>query len=375
MPPSCWPSAFVAPARCGLCVALLGTLPWAAAQAQDASAATDDDGGARIYTTREERRDAGIKHAIVDGLYLSGLVELETIEQRRSLFDESGRSEDGEYTATVQLGLEAQPLEWMKFELISEFEQDSESGQTGPILDEALLALEAGDFELELGRLYVPFGVYFSRFVSGPLIEFGETRAGAAALSYGPDERFDLVVFAYRGDARPAASSSRRWDWGAAVEVSPLPLATLGASYLSDLADSDEKLLEDSDRYERRVDAWSAYVVAGVGPFEASAEWVAARRGFRELEPDRDAPRAWNLELGYAPRDDLECAVRYEGSRELEDAPAWQAGVALNWRALRSTTLTVEYLRAGYRRGLAEDERERLFETRNQFGVLLSVEL
>ncbi|MFA5941532.1 MAG: LbtU family siderophore porin [Sinimarinibacterium sp.] len=343
-------------------------------QGQEEAAAATDDERARIYTTREERRDAGLKHALADWLLASGLVEFETLDQRRSLFDESGHSDDSEYTATLQLGVEATPLEWMKIELISELEQDSETGQTGPVLDEAVLALEAGDFELELGKLYVPFGVYFSRFVSGPLVEFGETRAHAAALSYGPDERLDIVAFTYDGRARPL-SGSRRRDWGFALEVSPLPFATVGASYLSDLADSDEDLLDDSQgRYEQRVDAWSAYAVAGAGPFEASVEWLAARRAFRELDTDRNRPRAWNIELAYAPRDDVDCALRYEGSRELEDAPRWQAGVAATWRALRSASLTVEYLRARFRRGLAEDARERPIDGRDLFAAQLSVE-
>lgn len=354
----------------------VGALCWPASSAAQDPAAATDDGRARIYTTREERRDAGLRHALADWLLAAGLVEFETLEQRRSLFDESGHSNDGEYTATVQLGIEATPLEWMKVELISELEQDSETGQTGPILDEAMLALEAGDFELELGRFYVPFGVYFSRFVSGPLIEFGETRAPAAALSYAPDERLDVVAYTYRGRARPLGAAHPRWDWGLALELSPLPFATLGAGYQSDLADSDEDLLDDSQgRYARRVDAWSAYAVAGAGPFEASVEWLAARRAFRELEADRNRPQAWNVELAYAPRGDLDCALRYEGSRELEDAPRWQAGVAINWRALPSMSLTVEYLRAHYARELAEDNQERLLKARNQVGLLLSIEL
>lgn len=338
-------------------------------------AAGDESDQARIYTTREERRDAGIKHALAEWLVAAGLLEVETLEARSSLFDDPVRSRDGEYSGTIQLGVEVMPASGVKLELISELEHDSETGTDDPKLDEAVLSVEAGDFELELGTLYLPFGVYFSRFVSGPLIELGETRAHAAALSYGPDDRLDFVAFAYRGRARPAASDSRRWDWGAALEISPLPFATAGISYLSDLADSDEDLLDEArGRYERRVDALSAYAVAGAGRFEASAEWLAALRNFRELEADRSRPRAWNIELAYAVHEDLDFALRAEGSRELEDAPRLQYGIALTWRTTGIASLTAEYLHARFERGLAEDRAERPIEDRDQFGAQLAIE-
>ena len=59
-------------------------------------------------------------------------------------------------------------------ELIYEYDDDDGSNQQ--TIDEAILAFEGGDFELELGKLFVPFGEYFQPFRSGPLLEFGETR-------------------------------------------------------------------------------------------------------------------------------------------------------------------------------------------------------
>jgi hypothetical protein len=327
------------------------------------------------YTTREERREAGVKHEITDWLTASGLLEFEGILQSFSLFDTSSHPQEDDFTKTLQLGLEITPLSWIRGELIYEYDHDDESDtQT---IDEAILAFEGGDFELELGKLFVPFGEYFSHFVSGPLLEFGETRTHdwGATLSYGPHERLDLAAFVYEGRARKAGANAGYWDWGFAVEASPLESSTFSVSYLSDLADSQERLLTDSrDRYVRRVDALSAYAVFGFDWFELTTEFVAALDSFKELGPQEDRPSAWNVELAYFPRADVQLALRLEGSSELEGAPRYQGGIALGWRFTNISSLTLEYLHGVFKRGLAEDSRERDLDKVHQIGAQLSIE-
>jgi hypothetical protein len=328
------------------------------------------------YTTREERRDAGVKHEITDWLTASGLLEFEGILQSFSLFDTSSHAQEDDFTKTLQLGLEISPLSWMRGELIYEYDDDDESNKQ--TIDEAILAFEGDDFELELGKLFVPFGEYFSHFVSGPLLEFGETRTHdwGVTLSYGPHDRLDLAAFVYEGRARKAGSDAGYWDWGFAVEGSPFESSTFGVSYLSDLADSQERLLMDSsDRYERRVDALSAYAVFGFDWFELTTEFVAALDSFKEFGPQEDRPSAWNVELAYFPRADVQLALRLEGSSELEGAPRYQGGIALGWRFTNISSLTLEYLHGAFKRGMAEDSRERDLDKVHQIGAQLSIEL
>ena len=327
------------------------------------------------YTTREERRDAGVKHEITDWLTASGLLEFEGILQSFSLFDTSSHPQEDDFTKTLQLGLEISPLSWLRGELIYEYDDDDESNQQ--TIDEAILAFEGGDFELELGKLFVPFGEYFSHFVSGPLLEFGETRTDdwGVTLSYGPHDRLDLAAFVYEGRARKAGANAGYWDWGFAVEAS-FESSTFGVSYLSDLADSQERLLTDSsDRYERRVDALSAYAVFGFDWLELTAEFVAALDSFKEFGPDQNQPSAWNVELASFPRADVQLALRLEGSSELEGAPRYQGGIALGWRLTNISSLTLEYLYGAFKRGLAEDSRERDLDNVHQIGAQLSIEL
>jgi hypothetical protein len=259
----------------------------------------------------------------------------------------------------------------VKGELIYEYDDEANRHT----LDEAIAAFEAGDFELAVGKQYVPFGVYFSHFVSGPLLEFGETRDRGATLSYGPDERLDLSAFAYKGRAEKVDSDGRRWGWGLAAEMSPFAFGSFGISYLSDLADSQEGLLSDeNDHYASRVGGLSASAILGLDRFEVTAEFVRALSAYTELEPDRNRPRAWNVELAFYPSGNFAWALRLEGSNELDGAPHLRGGVAVAWRVIRNASLTLEYLRGTFRRGLAEDANERALNTVNQVGGLITID-
>ena len=341
------------------------------ASAQEEIIRDDTGEPVRIYKTPEERREAGLKHELTDWLAVSGLVEFEYLYQRAGRYAASGHSHEDDFSKTLQVGATLTPWSWMKGELIYEYD-DEENRHT---LDEAIAAFEAGDFELAIGKQYLPFGVYFSHFVSGPILEFGETRDRGLTLSYGPDERLDLAAFVYRGRAGKSGSGSDHADWGLALEGSPNEFGSLGVSYLSDLADSQEGFLrEHHDRYADGVSGWSAYIIAGFDEFDITAELVRALGTFRELEPDRDRPRAWNIEFAHYPRNDFEWSLRLEGSNEVEDAPHLRGGAAVAWRVLKNASLTLEYLRADYRRGLAEDSGDRSLHKAHQFGAQLSID-
>lgn len=325
----------------------------------------------RIYHTREERREAGVEHRLLPWLTLAGLGELEWRATRTNFRRSSRHEEQYDAVAGLQLSLTATPWRFLKAEAILDY--DSEDRKVG--LDEFSAALESGAWELAAGKQYLPFGIFFSHFVSGPLLEFGETRARSLIAAYGPSDRFDLSIYAYQGHAKPVDSPGDQPDWGLAVEYSFSSLGMLGASYLSDLADSDGGLLVDSrDRYTSRVPGWSAHAVAGLGRFEFVAEYLGALGSFEELASAYNSPRAWNLELAYYPDDKLEWALRLEGSHELENAAHRRFGVALTWRVLGTASLTVEYLAALYGNGPGQRAAVNEVDLVNQFGAQWNVE-
>lgn len=326
----------------------------------------------RRFTTREEQRDEALKHEITDWLAVSGLVELEFLRTQFNTAESSSQVYKSESGRSFESVLDITPLPWLKSELVWEYDFKTNRDK----LDEAIVAFALSDFELELGRLYPPFGEFYSHFVSGPLLEFGETRGTGAVLSYAPGDWLDVSAVVFRGKAEKLGSGGRSVDWGLAMEAAPLEMVTLGVSYFSDLAESDENLLADTGRrYQRRVAGMNAYAQVVYEWGDLTAEWVRALSSFRELESDRNKPQAWNTELAVYLTDDLGLALRLEGSEELEDAPHRQGGVALTWRFWNKFFLTGEVLRGTFKRGLAEDAKERELLRVNQIGVQISMDL
>lgn len=326
----------------------------------------------RRYITREERRDEAPEHEITEWLSWAALAEAEYVDTRFDTFEQASGTRNRDAGWTVEALLLAEPLSWLAGELV--FEYDSFSDDI--VLDEAFVAAEIGDFELEFGRLFLPFGVYLTHFATGPLLEFGDTRGRGAILSYGADDWLGVSAFVYQGQANKRTRSGRGLDWGLALQVAASDFSTLGLSYISDLADSDEEFLDDSNnRFAARVAGLSGYLILGFGPVEFTAEFVSALGSFEELDDDRDQPRAWNTELAYYPRDAVGLALRYEHSSEFEDAPRRQGGLALLLQPLDGLFLTLEYLVGDYRRGFAPDDEDRDLDTVHRFGALITLEI
>src|SRR5262245_13178739 len=130
-----------------------------------------DEAKARIYTTREERREAGEERHIAPWLVVSDLLEFEAGGQWNGFSDPSPDTRNRDLTSTLDAGIRVTPAEWWKGEAIFELEHRFEGDAPVGTLDEGTISLLYRGFELEGGRLYVPFGEYFSHFASGPLLE------------------------------------------------------------------------------------------------------------------------------------------------------------------------------------------------------------
>ncbi len=323
------------------------------------------DDSARLYQTREEQREAGQEHVLAPWLRASLLGEFEVARERR--FAPGASAAETDRTGTVQLGLTATPVEDAKAEAL--FEYDSEEAVS---VDEATASVEAGVWELSAGRMYLPFGVFFSHFVSGGLIEFGEIRAPGVSISREIAGVHDLEAVAYKGRAREDDGHDGPWDAAFSFELWPDGDVAFGVGAVSDLGDARDLELP-GNRYARKVPGWTGYARANAGRFQLTVEGLGAAAAFRELAPDRDRPVAWNVEAVCYCRDDAELALRVEGSHELEDAPALQAGVAVTWRPVDRIGLTVEYLRGRFSQGLAETDGGGFYTHVRHVGAQLSV--
>jgi hypothetical protein len=296
------------------------------------------------YRTREEQREAGLQTEITPWLTLSGLLEGETTSDRFFPQDRGAAFKIRDDSATLQLGLIVDLFGLAEAETVVEYDSSPDKFFS----EEAFVTFEFEPMELSLGKQFTPLGLYFSGFVTGPMLEFGETSARrVASLTYGPSDDFDLTLTAYRGRVSEVGEGEA-WDWAVGFEAWPSDGLSFGLSYQSDLADADERLLED-DHYLKRVAVASGYLLGVTDAFEFSLEAIAALDDFRELEKDLNRPVAWNAEVVYFfPKYDIDLAFRIEQSRELEDEPEHRYGAALTWYLDKRINLTMEYLRARF---------------------------
>jgi len=302
-----------------------------------------------LYGSAAERREAGRVHRPLPWLEVAMLLEIEQSHTHLRAWNGRRTTREVGPDSVLQLEWEAQLRPWAKLELGHEL--DLATGRKP--LEELTLVLEGAGAELTLGKQYFPFGEFFSRFVTGPVLEFAETRDIGLMLTVEPAEDLEWSLFAFRGRAHDARHK-RHSDWGSAL-IWRNGAVQAGVSYLSDLAEADAELLQDTgSRYRQRVAAVAAHAVLSSEESRLSVEYIGALAGFDELDRDRRRPRAWNLELAHNAFADWQVALRLEGSRHLEDEPARRWGLALSWQPWESVSLTVEYLHARYRRGLAE---------------------
>ncbi|HBE92095.1 MAG TPA: hypothetical protein DDW55_06040, partial [Gammaproteobacteria bacterium] len=169
---------------------------------------------AKFYSTPEERREAGMGRQVTDWLTVSGLIEVETAHAWDSFH--GGESEDEETDENLQLGLGITFSETLGAELV--FEYEFETGLAK--LDEGLISYETEEWGAEAGRFYVPFGEYFSSFVIGPMLEFGETRVNAVSVDYSWEDRAEVFAYVFESDVDKAGENNDKPDWGLGLELS-----------------------------------------------------------------------------------------------------------------------------------------------------------
>ena len=322
----------------------------------------------RRFKTLSERRDAGQAHRLTPWLLVSPALEIESevLEYRP---ENNQHYTLRERSKSIQLDIELIPTQWLQAEIEYAYEDQLDEFE----LEEAAVEIVMGDFKLGLGRIYVPFGEYYSRFVSGPVLEFAETRGRSAVFSYEPDDQLELALFAFKSKLNKTPEEENNLDWGLAVQFTSEENLSFGVSYLSDLSETDDKLLDDFAAYINKVDAISAYTNIELGSYEVSVEYVQALGRFKELEVDQDKPRAWNIELGIYPGGSFDWALRLEGSRELEEAPRYQAGISMTWYLNKYLLTSANILHGQFRPGFFEDDSGQMINSQNLFSAQMSL--
>ena len=294
------------------------------------------------------------------GKYLRfhGLLELEGIWEKPEGGDES--SDLTLATAQVQLAVEIN--ENIGGHVVFLYEEVEGEDDTVEV-DEALIHLThpfdvlGGRIGIYGGKMYVPFGMFNSHFVSDPLtLELGETNNTALYFDYLWGDLVEFKTGFFNGEVDTTGDNNSIDSFVAAVEVTPAEGLSFGLSYISDLAESDGELVADENLYRSSVAGGAAYLSASYGILTFEAEYLAALEKFdrdlvaANLDLGDDAsglsgrrPRAWNLELALAPAEGWEVAVKAEQARDFMD-DARRHGIVVAHGIFRNTSLALEYL-------------------------------
>ena len=324
------------------------------------------------FRTRDERREAGLGTQVTDWLTFSGLIEVEHIREVEDYDGGLATQYDFSTDPAVQAALDISFLDIFEAEIILEYTEDSRD----PFMDELIVAADVGDFGFSVGRFYAPFGLYYSHFVTGPLLEFAETRRDMFLVDYDFFDRVEVAAFTFDGISREAGESKNDIGWGASVDAFLIDgRLNVGAGYISNLAESDEEfLLEENNIFQKKVGAWNAYAIYEADTWDVSFEILNALDSFREFELTEDRPESWNFEAAYFPGNTFEIALRYERSKELIDAPEKQYGVALTWRLPNNISMTAEYLRSEYKKGFVEEDDDIFIQDGNTVALWFAFE-
>ena len=340
-----------------------------------------------------------------DRIELSGAVEVEFGNTHEDFKDNtvaglpSDKVQEHDLTlATVELGVDSQINKYTRGHILFLYEEDADGDRVR--LDEGTIFLggieETYGFYLLAGKYYPRFGELNTFLVSDPLtLEMFEIRESAAQVGW-ENDWFSIGAGAFNGDVQEDfhRENNRINGFFADVNVHN-PEGTLGGvsllmglSYLSSVADSDTLEGEvndinidlDNNDISDYVDGVAAYLVAEYGQFSFGAEYITALDDFRagemayavdRLGVARDTrPAAWNFEFAYRPIDNVQLAIRYEGSDEMYDLfPEDQYGFAVSWEFFKYTTLSGEYVHGEY-----EDNATTVDRDQDIFTMQLAIE-
>jgi len=333
----------------------------------------------------EKAQELGEKGPI-DKFNFGLLIEAGVVDRDQNA---NGEDENDISLTTVSLSIEAIVNRWVTGETNFLYEDPGFSDTDASLnVEEGFITIGNMDefpFFAKVGKFYVPYGAVLTHFPDDPLMDvpvtlaFGEINEKALLAGF---EKWGLSLSAYvfNGSVEKNfddadAIDSFGIDANYTYESEPNELTLqVGASYLSNLADTDGISGVVPGTLERLVDGWAAYLSSSWGKFFLDAEYMGALDEFRVAElADENGmeaePSVWNIEFGLNHDwwRNLEVAFKIAGSDEAENLsiPETRFGVVLNQEIFENTILSAGYLNDDFKTDIfdnnTEDQRSTLF--------------
>ena len=331
-----------------------------------AAPAREAEGPKSLSAVEPKQRREGVlpdtAEEVLGKVRLGGLVEVNALTART-------KNEEGEKSTssdlllnTAQLSAKAEINEYVSGSVVLLYEEEPGEGGNEINVDEAFISLKGGEIcpgYANFGRIYLPFGLYESHFISDPLpLLLGETNDTGVVAGYANDF-LDLNVGVFKGDVQEydqddqidTLVASATLSLGSAQEDGLN--ATGGVAYLSNLANSEELAeLASEDGIADTVGGASVFLrVSYAERYFFEAEYLWALDDFTDgdlefIDAENRSPRAWNLETAARFIDGLEFALRYGGSDEggRDFLAESEYGAVGSYQIFTNTSLALEYL-------------------------------
>jgi len=302
-------------------------------------------------TTQTEAQDLDFGQ-ISKYITLHGLLETEAYYAKPN----DSAEESDLNLATAELSIEATLNEYVGGHITLLYEE--EAGEEDDIdVDEAVISLTSPGRlfgqtpSVHVGRMYLSFGMFNSYMVSDPLtLDLGETQDTAALLVLEGDAWvFKAGVF--NGDTDADGDNNHIDNFVASLELMPVENLAFGVSYINDLAESDNELVQDATLYSSNVAGASAFMSAQCGQFGLELEYLTALDDFDSAlvaigdDLTGKRPEAWNIELAWMPTEKVQLAARYEETNDFQDNVK-RYGTTASYGLHEHVVVALEYLRA-----------------------------
>lgn len=326
-------------------------------------------GGVKSLETRLQKLEDAVTRPVAGGNWfdrfqIGGLIEFEAGYEKVSNNDpatEDETSSDADLAA-AELVVDAKLSEHVDGHVLLKYEDDD------VFVDEGFITVTGPEqipVYLMGGRMYIPFGNYDSHFVSDPnTLVLGETNEGAVVVGYrfGGD-MVDVSAGVFKGRVLELDSDDEIDSFVAAVTFNPMEMLSLGVSYVSNIASSDNlsEFVTSEDGIESQLGGVAAFAsvtlldrITLIGEYVMATEAFAAGELFSEDETLQREPKAWNLELGVGITDTIEAALRYGGSEDGGDMMSEnQYGAVVNF-GIYDCNLALEYMHSEFEDDIQE---------------------
>lgn len=328
-------------------------------------AISPETGPQRLGVQGLDQRPEGLEEStaeetgkLTDKIRLAGVVEIEAAYTRAT--DQSGSTTDDSdlALATAALLFDAAINDRVTAHTALLYEEGEEIDHL--VVDEGFISISpVGPLGLAVGKMYLPFGSFESRFITDPItLTIGETNDTALAASFNND-RLEVSAAIFRGAIKENGEEDEidnlagRVVYNLPEEISPGLGLRIGASYSSNLAASDtlQAITITPGEVTDQVAGVSGFISVSLADLLfLEAEYLGALADFALadltfVDADNRRPAAWNIEIGAEVMADLELALKYEGCAEFgAEAPEKQYGAALLYRLYVDTSLGLEYL-------------------------------